>query len=501
MDADFDLVVRGGLLAGPAELCEADLGVRDGRIAMVGRGLSRGREEIDAKGLIVMPGGIDPHCHIEEPGEDGSVHEESFATGTAAALAGGTTSILCFVPQWKSHPIAATAPAYEARAAAGAMADYGFHQIVTDPTPDVLAQEIPALVARGIRSLKVFLTYDPLRLTDGQFLDVLAAARANGAFVTVHCENYDAIGWRIRALLAAGRTDPLQHAWARPTIVEREATHRAIALAELVDQPIQVFHVSCDEAATEIARAKARGLKVWGETCPQYLTLSTDDLARPDFAGAKFVCSPALRAPEERERVWAHVAAGTLDVVSSDHCGFSFATAKRDPGSSGYGQGAAATRPDGTPAFNAIPNGVPGIETRMAVLFSEGVSRGRIDLPTFVRLTSFNAARLFGLAGRKGTLAPGADADLVLWDPDAERTIANADLHHAIDYTPWEGLAVKGWPRATIRRGEVAVRDGTVLARPGSGRFLARGPYGLARPSGRVPDGFDAAAHTRFAGR
>ena len=495
MEHMYDLVVRGGLLAGPAEVFDADLGVKDGVIAAIGRGLARGTEEIDARGCIVMPGGIDPHCHIEEVGQDGSVHEETFASGTAAALAGGTTSILCFLPQWKGHSLAASAPGYATRAEA-ALCDYGFHQIVTDPTPAVLEQEIPALVARGVRSLKVFLTYDPLKLSDGQFLEVLACARRHGAFVTVHCENYDAIGWRLDALLAAGLTDPLQHAWARPPVVEREATHRAIALAELVDQPIQVFHVSCDEAASEIARARARGLKVWGETCPQYLTLSTDDLARPGFEGAKFVCSPALRPPEERERVWGHVAAGVLDVVSSDHCGFSYSTAKRAPGG-GYGQGgtgAAATRPDGTPAFNAIPNGVPGIETRMSVLFSEGVATGRIDLPAFVRLTSFNAARLFGLAGRKGTLAPGADADLVLWDPDAVWTVANANLHHAIDYTPWEGFSAKGRPVATIRRGEVTVRQGEILAKPGSGRFLARGPYALAQPRGIVPDGFDAAA-------
>ncbi|MGA0598271.1 dihydropyrimidinase [Enterovirga sp. CN4-39] len=493
MDHEYDLVVRGGLLAGPMEVFEAEIGVKDGVIAAIGRGLRRGREEVDAKGLIVMPGGIDPHCHIEELAQDGSVHEESFASGTAAALAGGTTSIICFLPQWKGHSIAASAPGYEARASA-ALADYSFHQIITDPTPTVLREEIPALVARGIRSLKVFLTYDPLKLTDGEFLDVLTAARRNGALVTVHCENYDAIGWRMRALLAAGLTDPLQHAWARPPVVEREATHRAIALAELVDQPLQIFHVSCEEAAAEIARARARGVKVWGETCPQYLTLSTEDLSRPGFEGAKFVCSPALRAKDENERVWRQIQAGTLDIVSSDHCGYSYASAKRAPGG-GYGQGEASQRPDGTPAFNAIPNGVPGIETRMAVLFSEGVSKGRIDLPTFVRLSSFNAAQLFGLGGRKGTLSPGADADLVLWNPDAEGVIANDALHHAIDYTPWEGLPVKGSPVVTIRRGEIAVREGEVLARPGSGRFLARGPYALAMPRGLPPDGFDAAAY------
>lgn len=489
---EFDLVVRGGTLATAAEVFEADIGIRDGRIAALGLNLPRGREEISAKGLIVTPGGLDSHCHLEEMGQDGSVHEESFASGSAAALAGGTTSFICFLPQWKGHSLAASAPGYEARAAQS-RADYSFHQIITDPTPEVLEREVPALVARGIRSLKVFLTYDPLRLTDAQFLEVLATAKKLGAFVTVHCENFDAIGWRIQALLKAGLTDPLQHAWSRPPVVEREATHRAIALAELVDQPIQVFHVSCEEAAAEIARAKARGLKIWGETCPQYFTLDHDDLTGADFAGAKAVCSPALREKGENARIWRRIQDGTLDVVTSDHCGFSFATQKRVAGGSAYGTGAAVQRADGTPAFNAIPNGVPGIETRLPVLFSEGVSKGRIDLPTFVRLSSANAAALFGLAGRKGSLAPGADADLVLWDPDAERVIRNAGLHHAIDYTPWEGLAVKGWPSVTIRRGEVAVREGEVLAQPGSGRFLPRGPYALARPRGVVPDGFDAA--------
>jgi dihydropyrimidinase len=492
-DFDYDLVLRGGTLASAAEVFEADLGIRDGVIAAIGRGLRRGREEIDAHGRIITPGGLDSHCHIEELGQDGTAQEESFASGSAAALAGGTTSFICFLPQWKGHSLAASAPGYAERARRS-RADYSFHQIITDPTPEVLEREVPALVARGIRSLKVFLTYDPLRLTDGEFLQVLATARRLGAMVTVHCENFDAIGWRIQALLKAGLTDPLQHAWSRPPVVEREATHRAIALAELADQPIQVFHVSCEEAAAEIAAARARGVKVWGETCPQYVTLSHDDLRAPDFAGAKAVCSPALRDRAEHARIWRRIQDGTLDVVTSDHCGFSFATAKKAAGSSAYGTGAAGQRPDGTPAFNAIPNGVPGIETRMPVLFSEGVSKGRIDLPTFVRLSSANAAKLFGLAGRKGTLAPGADADLVLWDPDRETTIAQSRLHHAIDYTPWEGMAIKGWPALTIRRGEVAMREGEVLAAPGSGRFLARGPYALAAPSGRVPDGFDAAA-------
>jgi dihydropyrimidinase len=473
---------------------DADVGIRDGKIEVVGRNLGRGKEEVSAKGMLVLPGGIDSHCHLEELGEDGSVQEESFASGSAAALAGGTTSFICFLPQWKGRTLAQSAPGYEDRARKS-RADYSFHQIITDPSPEVIEREVPALVARGVRSLKVFLTYDPLRLDDGEFIKVLATARRVGALVTVHCENFEAIGWRIQALLAAGLTDPLQHAWSRPPVVEREATHRAIALAELVDQPIQIFHVSCAEAADEIARARARGLKVWGETCPQYLTLSHDDLSQPDFGGAKAVCSPAVRARGENERIWRCIQDGTLDIVTSDHCGFSFATAKRNPGSSGYGQGGAVSRPDGMPAFNAIPNGVPGIETRMPILFSEGVSKGRISVTDFVRLTAANPARLFGLQGRKGAIVPGADADLVLWDPSEERRIHNRTLHHAIDYTPWEGLPVKGWPRVTIRRGEVAVRDGEVLVAEGTGQFLARGPYSYIAPTGAVPDGFDGSAH------
>jgi dihydropyrimidinase len=488
---EYDLVIRGGSVVTAAEVFEADVAVSGDCITAVGNGLGRGREEINAKRMLVMPGGIDPHCHIEEVGESGAVQEESFESGSRAALAGGTTSFICFKPQWRGRAISDSAPDYEARAAQS-LADYSYHQIITDPTPDVLEKEVPALADRGVRSLKVFLTYDPLRLRDGEFLKVLACARQLGMLVTVHCENYDAIEWQQNALLAAGLTDPLQHAWARPPIVEREAAFRAMALAELVDQPIQIFHVSAGEVANEIARAQARGQRVWAETCTHYLTHSTDALSAPHFEGAKVVCSPALRAPGEGEKLWEAIRAGTIDIVSSDHCGFSFATAKKDPSASSYGQGHASLRPDGTPAFNSIPNGVPGIESRMAVLFTEGVSKGRIDLPAFVRLTSTNAARLFGLGGRKGTLMPGADADIVLWDPEAERTIRAAHMHQAIDYTPWEGYEAKGWPVMTIRRGEIAVRDGEILAAPGSGQFLARGPYDAIRPRGLFPNGFDS---------
>jgi dihydropyrimidinase len=345
----------------------------------------------------------------------------------------------------------------------------------------VIEQEIPRVVAEGVRSLKVFLTYEPLHLGDREYLKVLVAARKNGCLVTVHCENYDAIGWRTEELLKAGLTAPKYHAWSRPSVVEREATHRAIALAELVDQPIQIFHVSCAEAAEEIARAQARGVKVWGETCPQYISLTASDMDRPGFEGAKFMCSPAPRDTEEHTRIWDMIRRGTLDIVSSDHCGFSY-------------DGTKGKRQNGSDAnFRDIPNGIPGIAARLPILFSEGVSKGRISLDEFVRLTSTNPARLMGLAPRKGMIAIGADADLALWDPKKKVTITNSLMQHAIDYTPYEGLEVTGWPVMTIRRGDVVMRDGKMQAEPGTGRFLPRGPYGMIKPRGITPDGFDPA--------
>lgn len=478
--ADYDLVIAGGTVVTPAEMFEADVGVVDGRIAAVGINL-RGERTIDAHGLLVMPGGVDSHCHIEQLQANGGADEEDFVSGSTAALAGGTTSVITFSTQFKGHGILAPLAEYRRRAAR-AMVDYSFHQIITDPTDEVIFNEVPQVVASGVRSLKVFLTYDPLHLDDRQFIRVLAAARRTGALVTVHCENYEAINWRTAALLADGRTEPRYHAWSRPAMIEREATHRAIALAEMVDQPIQIFHVSCPEVAEELARAQARGLKVWGETCPQYFVLSADHMDRPGFEGAKFMCSPAPRDAAAAEGLWKMVRDGVLDVVSSDHSGWSF-------------NGPAGKRVHGVDApFSDIPNGVPGLGSRLPILFSEGVAKGRIDPCAFVRLTATNPARLFGLYPRKGTIAPGADADLVLWDAGKTVTITNALMQHRIDYTPYEGMQVTGWPVATIRRGEVAMRDGIVRAQPGSGQFLARAPYDLIKPTGNLPFGFDASA-------
>ncbi len=478
---DYELVVAGGTVVTGQDVFRADIGVRDGRIAAIGLDL-KGDRRIDADGLLVMPGGVDTHCHIEQLKADGGADEETWTTGSASALVGGTTSAITFSAQFKGGDILTPLAEYRRRAARS-MIDYSFHQIIADASDEVIFRQVPQLAAAGIRSLKVFLTYENSFIDDRQFIRVLAAARRNGMLVTVHCENYEAINWRTAALLAAGHVEPKYHAWSRPPMIEREATHRAIALAEMVDQPIQVFHVSCPEVAEEITRARARGLKVWGETCPQYFVLSADDMDRPGFEGAKFMCSPSPRDAAAQAGLWEMIRLGTLDVVSSDHSGWGYMSP-------------VGKRVHGTNApFSDIPNGVPGVGSRMAVLFHEGVTKGRIDLCQFVRLTAGNPARLFGLAPRKGTIAPGADADLVLWDPKREVTITNDALQHAIDYTPYEGMQVTGWPVATILRGTLAMRDGKVLAQPGSGQFLPRAPYDLIRPTGRLPFGFNASAH------
>jgi dihydropyrimidinase len=389
--------------------------------------------------------------------------------------------VVTFSNQFKGHDVLEPLAEYRRRAQK-AMVDYSFHQIISDASDEVIWKQIPEVVASGVRSLKVFLTYEPLHLDDRAYLRVLAAARRAGALVTVHCENYDAINWRTEALLAAGNTAPKYHPWSRPPVVEREATYRAAALAELVDQPIQVFHVSCAEVAAVIGEAQRRGLKVWGETCPQYFVLTGQHMDRPGFEGAKFMCSPSPRGEADHGPMWNVVRSGVLDVISSDHSAWS------------YG-GNLGKQVNGTAAnFRDIPNGVPGLAARLPIIFSEGVAKGRIDLNTFVRLIASNPARLFGLQG-KGSIAVGYDADLVLWDAGRKTTLTNTMMQHIIDYTPYEGMEVTGWPAATLLRGRVVMRDGHVQAEPGSGKFLARAPYDLIKPRGVLPNGFDTSAY------
>lgn len=467
---NLDLVIRNGTVVTASETMRCDIGVRDGRITALAEGLPQGREELDASDLQVLPGGVDAHCHLDQPVGGGARMADDFETGTRSALCGGTTTVVPFAAQAKGQSLRAAVEDYHRRAAGRACVDYAFHMIVTDPTEAVLRDELPALIAEGCTSFKIYMTYDDLKLNDRQILEVLALARREGAMAMVHAENADCVAWLTELLEAAGRTAPRYHADARPPVVEREATHRAIALAELVDVPVLVVHVSGPEAIEQIRWAQGRGLRVYAETCPQYLFLTAEDLNLEGFEGAKHICSPPPRDKASQAAVWTGIENGTFQVFSSDHAPFRY----EDPeGKKVRGE---------TAAFAHVPNGVPGLETRLPLLYSAGVHGGRIDLNRFVALAATNAARIYGLYPRKGTIAVGSDADLALWDPEREVTIRNAGLHHAVDYTPYEGMTVRGWPVLTLSRGRVVWRDGEVLARPGAGAFLRCARPAPARP-------------------
>jgi dihydropyrimidinase len=466
-DAAFDLVVRNGRVATAADLFEADIGIRGGRIVQLGEGLAAGAREIDAAGRVVTPGGVDAHCHLDQPMAPPVRMADGFASGTRSAACGGTTTVIPFAAQAKGQSLRAAVLDYHGRAEGRAHVDYAFHLIVSDPTPAVLNEELPALIAEGYTSFKIYMTYDDLKLGDGQILDVLEIARRHGAMAMVHAENADCIEWLTRRLEAAGRTAPRFHAHSRPMLVEREATHRAIALSQLVDVPILIVHVSGREAVEQIRWARGHGLQVYAETCPQYLFLTAADLGIDDsYQGARCVCSPPPRDRANQEVIWDGLGDGLFTVFSSDHAPFRFdAPEGKKPGGEEV-------------AFRHIPNGIPGLETRMPLLYSAGVLEGRISLNKFVELTATNPAKAYGLHPRKGTIAVGADADLVVWD-EGERVIRNADLHHDVDYTPYEGQRLRAWPGLTLSRGEVVWDGRAFTGRAGHGRFLRCGAPSL----------------------
>ena len=463
----FDLVVRGGTIVTAADTFAADIGIRDGRIAALGTDLTPGTREVDASGRLVLPGGIDSHVHVSQPSGEGIVMADDFESATRSALIGGNTTVMPFCLQQKGETLRGALTDYHALAEGNCYTDVSFHIIISDPTASVLGQELPALAQEGYTSIKVFMTYENLRLRDDEILATLDAARRAKQVVLVHCENEDAIRYLIGRREEAGDTAPYHHATSRPVAAEREATHRALSLAEIVDTPIVIVHVSNREAMEEIMRARLRGQKIAGETCPQYLVLTAEDLKSDGFDGAKYVCSPPPRDKPSQFACWQGLETGVFDLYSSDHCPFRFA----DP------QG--KQTPKGRQSFRWIPNGIPGVATRLPILFSEGVAKGRIDLNRFVALTATNHAKLYGLYPQKGTIAVGSDADLAIWDPEATRTITNDDLQHGADYTPYEGMEVVGWPVTVLLRGEVAVEDGRIVARKGRGAHLSRGTSSL----------------------
>ena len=470
--SQFDTIIRGGRVANASDTVVCDVGIRAGRIVALGEDLGAADEIIDARGRLVLPGGIDSHVHFAQPSGPGIVMADDFESGTRAAAFGGNTLVMPFCMQQKGQSLRQAVKDYHALAEGRCHVDVSFHLIISDPTPQVLGQELPALVGDGYTSFKVFMTYQDLALSDMQLLEVFSTARETGALVMVHAENYDAIRFLTEQLERAGKTAPKFHGLSRPIPVEREATHRAISLAELIDVPIMIVHVSNGESMEQIRWAQHRGLKVFGETCPQYLVLTEKDLDGLNMEGAKYVCSPPPRDAASQKACWLGLETGVFQVYSSDHCPFRY----DDP------QGKLI--PKGRTSFRWVPNGIPGVETRLPILFSEGVVKGRITLEQFVALTSTNHAKMYGLHPKKGTIAVGADADIAIWDPERRVTIAQALLHHGSDYTPYEGLEVTGWPVTTMVRGRTVVRDGVLVDGQRAGEHVARERSPYAAPKG-----------------
>ncbi len=454
---EFDLVVKGGTIVNESGVLVKDVGIRNGEIAAIADHINGyNGQSFDAAGMYVFPGGIDVHTHLAATA-GGTVSSDDFTTGTIAAACGGTTTIIDFVTQNRGQSLVEAIASRHRQALGRAVIDYGFHISPTVIDEETLAA-MPSLIADGYPSFKFYLTYDNLRVTDGELIAALVKTRESGGLVCVHAENYYMIAHLVKELRAAGKTGPRYHSLSRPPLVEGEATGRAIRLARLVGAPIYIVHVTCQESLVEIARSREDGDPVMGETCPQYLLLSCDRYDEPDFQGAKYVLSPPLRPVKNQPLLWDALANDQLQVVSTDHCPFNF-KGQKDLGKNFFGE---------------IPNGVPGIEARLALLYYFGVCQKRLSIQRFVEVIAANPARIFGLYPQKGTITVGSDADLVVFNPEMEMTITKRVLHENVDYTPYEGMRVKGYPVATIARGKVVAQNGTFVGSIGSGKFLQR---------------------------
>jgi dihydropyrimidinase len=453
-------LIQGGLVISATTEVTADVLVDGERVAALlapGSGLSTGADRvIDATGKYVIPGGVDAHTHMEMP-FGGTYASDTFETGTAAAAWGGTTTIIDFAVQSMGHSLREGLDAWHAKADGSCAIDYGFHMILADVNDQSL-KEMDMLVGEGVTSFKMFMAYPGVFYSDdGKILRAMQQAAGNGALAMMHAENGIAIDVLIEQALAAGRTDPRYHGEVRHALLESEATHRAIQLARVAGAPLYVVHVSAMQAVEQLATARDAGLPVWGETCPQYLFLTVDKLAEPDFEGAKYVCSTPLRPGEHQEVLWRALRTDDLSVVSTDHCPFCFKGQKE------LGRG----------DFSKIPNGIPGVENRMDLLH-QAVVDGHITRRRWVELASTAPARMFGLHPRKGTIAPGSDADIVIYDPTEEQVLSAQTHHMNVDYSAYEGKRVTGKVRTVLSRGEVVIDDGQYLGRPGHGHYLPR---------------------------
>jgi dihydropyrimidinase len=477
-DTPYDLVIRGGTVATASDTFAADVAVAGESIVAIGRDLGAGKRDIDASGKLVLPGGVDAHCHIEQLSAAGIMNADTWESATISAAFGGTTSVIAFAAQHVGMDVTTVVEDYAALARKGAVVDYSFHIILADPNQAAL-KALPALIKQGHGSLKVFMTYDRLRVDDEQLLDVLLTARENRAMVCVHAENHGMISWMGKRLVARGYTAPKFHGVSHPRVSEAEAINRLIAMAALVDQPIMIFHVSTAEGAAVIRRARGEGLKVFAETCPQYLFFTAQDLDKPGTEGTKWMFSPPARTEGDQEALWRALALGDLQTVSSDHAPYAYDETGKLRGG-----------PDAS--FKQVPNGMPGLEARLPVLFDAMVSKGRLGVQRFVELTATAPARIYNLP-KKGSIAVGADADMAIWDPAKAVTFSDETVHDRTGYAPYAGRTVQGWPVTVLRRGEVIVDDGSVKAQAGSGRFMPRSGGPAAEPLGRLEAEMDPA--------
>jgi dihydropyrimidinase len=448
------LVVRGGTIITATDSFVADLGIRAGRIVGIGESLPRAGQEIDATGLEVLPGGVDVHTHLDV--DVGAVHTaDDFDSGTAAAACGGVTTICDYAWQRRGQTIAEAIRMWHAKARDKAHIDYGFHVILSEVSDAHLA-EIPSIVAAGYPSFKVFMINE-FSIGDHAFLRLLGAARAAGALVNVHAENGDMIDHVAQKMVAAGRHDPRYYAESRPALAEAEATQRAIMYAELTDAEIYIVHLSCRDALEAVRAARKRGTRVWAETRPIYLALTDERYRTGGTEAAKVVGAPPLRSAADQAALWDGLRSGDIQAIGSDNTSWTV-------------QQKAAGADD----FTRVPYGVPGLETEMQVIYSEGVIKGRMSVHTFVGAFATNPARIFGLYPKKGTIAVGSDADLVLFDPAQTRVLDERRLHSRAGYDPFHGFEVRGVPVLTLSRGEIVARDGEPLSRPGRGQHLKR---------------------------
>jgi dihydropyrimidinase len=453
-------LIKNGTVVTASDEYRGDVLVEDEKIAVIGTTLDVHADTIiDASGKYVLPGGIDVHTHLDMP-FGGTVSADDFESGTRAAAFGGTTSIVDFAIQYRGQTLHHALETWARKAEGKAVIDYGFHMIVTQ-LDDQVEAEMDQLVRQGVTSFKLFMAYPGVfMLDDASIFKALLRTGKNGGSICIHAENGGVIDVLVQRALAEGRTAPRYHALTRPARAEAEATHRAIALAEIAGVPIYIVHLSSAEALEMVTEARDRGLPVYAETCPQYLFLSYDNYEEPGFAGAKYVMSPPLREKAQQDRLWRGLAFDDLQVISTDHCPFCMKEQKEL----------------GTNDFSKIPNGAPGIETRMSLVYDGGVAAGRISLNRFVELTSTSPAKIFGLFPRKGTIAPGSDADIVVFDPARTITLSVDTLHMNVDYNPYQGRQVTGATDTVLSRGRLVIENGKYVGRAGAGTFLKRAP-------------------------